>query len=194
MTLLPLTTLERCKALLDMGETVVNDTTISNLILAVSQAVEDYLDRGLFLEERTEVFDVRTGQIEWQLSAWPVSAIASVKSDTNWTFAAETALESTEYTFDACGLLYIPSAPKAGKQSLQVVYTAGLAADTASLIASFPQLADVAEKQVVEEWRRRDKLSKGGESMQGYSTSWDAVALLPSVTQRLQPLRRLTWL
>lgn len=191
-----LTTLERVKALLDIpSDDTVHDAAIGQLVSAVSVRVEKYLNRPLLTAERTEYLHVKRGQCEYQLAAFPVTSIASVKNSSTFDWAGATAATAgTDYTHDpATGILYQLAAWIAGPRALQVVYTAGMGADTTALVAAYPDLADAVEKQVAEEWRRRGGLLRSSTSVNGQSETSAAVTLLPIVEEILAPLRRPVW-
>jgi hypothetical protein len=73
---------------------------------------------------------------------------------------------------------------------LQVVYTAGLGANAAAIIASYPDLTDACEKQVVEEHNRRGSMLRSSTNTGGATETSAAVTLIPIVREILAPYRR----
>lgn len=200
MALIECTTLARVKAILGKKTTpvtpeeIADDAYLEELIEAVSQRIEDFIDRRIEAAARTVELDVHSvGQRTLFLPDYPVTAIASVKASLNWDWAATTALDATLYHLVAeTGEIHLRTTLQPGLKSVQVVYTAGLAADTATLIADYPAIANAADKQCVAEWRRRS--SPQGQSINagGGSITHEAeLQLLKDVRQTLSPYRRL---
>lgn len=171
-----------------------NDPILENLIASVSQSIERYLDRPILLAERTVYLDVVPDRWSYQLPAFPVTAVASVKNSATFDWTVASKVEGTDYVLDMdSGILRQLNGWTNGAEALQVVYTAGLASDTAGVISSYPDLADACEKQVTEEFRRRDGLSRTTVAVQGSSTTSAAVTLLPIVRERLASYMRPVW-
>lgn len=197
-----LTTLERVKYLTeehggyDSGASgnTRNDPILENLIASVSLSIERYLNRPVLVAERTEYLDVRHDRCSYQLAAFPVSSITSVKNSSTYDWTVDAKVEGTDYVLDLeTGILRQIAGWVTGAEALQVVYTGGLAADTAAVLANYPDLADACEKQVTEEFRRRDGLSRSSVSVQGSTTTSESVRLLDVVRERLAPYRRPVW-
>jgi len=191
-----LTTTARVKELLDVDDSETgSDAAIGRLVTSVSARIERYLRRGVEAAARTETFDVMHGRTTYALHAYPVSAVASVKIATSYNFAAAGAKTSnTDYHVDlAAGIVEQLTTWLTGPRVLQVVYTGGLAADTATVLSNYPDLADAAEKQCVEEWLRRTSLSRTNSNASGVTEARDVVTLLPIVREILAPYRRPVW-
>lgn len=207
MTLLSLTTRERVRRMTgDKDPTIADankDTLIDQGILAVSQSFEDYLAIPMFQEARTEEYSVsgpwrdRILLRSWFGSKMPTPTITSVKVRTSWEtdWADVTALDSTEYTLssDPTGYLLYRGTFHAGTDTVQVVYTSGFATSTANLIANFPQIAELADRQVVHEYLRRREGDKGSIDIQGAGQMYqEPLRLLDIVKQGLAPYRKIT--
>lgn len=199
---LELTTLERVRYLVeehggyDSGASgnTRNDPILENLIASVSLSIERYLNRPLLVAARTEYLDVVPDRWSYQLPAFPVVSVASVKNSATFDWTVDAKVEGTDFVLDTeTGILRQLTSWVNGAEALQVVYTAGLAADTATILSAFPDLADACAKQVTEEFRRRDGLSRTTVAVQGSSTTSAAVSLLPVVRERLAPYRRPVW-
>lgn len=190
---LALTTLERVRVLLEQrGAYTENDAVIDNLIQSVSLSIERYCNRPFLIASKTEYFDVRTDQFNYQLEAFPVSSLTSVKNSGTRDWTVDAKVEGTDFVLDTdTGILRQLTGFTTGLDALQVVYMGGLAADTAAVLSDYPDLADACEKQITEEFRRRDGLGRTGVSVEGSSvTTQSAVRLLDTVVQRLAPYRR----
>jgi len=195
MALIALTTLARVKAQLGQPTSQTDDDAlIEQMIAAVSLRIERHLGRPVESAARTEYVDLCSGVDRYQLAAYPVASIASVKNSTTFAWASTTAkVEGTDYVVDPeSGILRLLPASVwfAGPEAMQVVYTGGIAANTAAVTSStglYQDLALACEYQVSDEYRRRHGLSVSGES------GSDTVRLLPAVREMLEPYRRPTW-
>jgi hypothetical protein len=197
------TTKARVKDLLEITS-VTHDTVLDALIAVVSQRIESFIDRPLETAARTEEYDIRPRQMVLFLRAYPLTAqgdVASVKIATNWDFAAATAITATDYHVDySTGALhfnFIPITNYLGNNSatapnaVQVTYTAGFAANTASMITDYPAVASACETQVIAMWRRRDEPMAKTTKIGDYgSTIEGSVRFLPDVIEALIPYRR----
>ena len=143
-----LTTLVRVKALLDLTE-ATKDTLLNDYIKAVSNSIEEFLNRLVLQEARTERYDVEPGQQQIVLRAFPVvdPPAPVFKNDSARQFgtgiitiAADSFfldLRRGIAQFDRVRLIRGPGVFQAG-------YTGGMAIDTASFIIAFPEIARAA--------------------------------------------------
>src|SRR6185295_1588031 len=92
-TLIDLTTLARVKVILGLGSETKYDTFLASAIKSISQRFEKYLDRGITVASRIEYFDVLVGRKSFDLYAFPVVFVTSVKNDSLRTFGAGTELD-----------------------------------------------------------------------------------------------------
>ena len=195
MALVEVTTLARVKALLDMSVSVTTqDAVLNALIAGVSQRFEGFIGRPISAEARTEVYDWPDNRrTSLFLRAYPVSSVATIKNATDWDFSAATALDAADFNVDAeTGEVVFVSPLLTGTRVVQVVYTAGLAANTAALIAAHPVIASAGDLQVAAVWRRRAS-PQGSVSLipgQGSLTQESALDLIPEVQSALWPYRR----
>jgi len=197
------TTTTRVKALLDITSST-HDAVLGTLIDAVSQRIENFIDRPLEQVARTEEYDIKPRQRVLFLRAYPLTAqgdIASIKIALDWDFAAATAVTSTDYHVDlVTGAIhfnfypitqYLGNNMATAPNAVQVVYTGGFETSTADLITNYPAIAYAAETQVIAMWRRRDepmtKMTKIGDYG---STVEGPVKFLPDVIEALIPYRR----
>jgi uncharacterized phiE125 gp8 family phage protein len=194
------TTTARVKALLDITSST-HDTVLGTMIAAASRRIENYIDRPLETTARTETYPMMPRQSVLFLRAYPVTAIASIKVSAGWDFAAATAISSSDYYVDSeSGMVnfnHFPIVPGileggAAQNAVQVVYTAGLAADVATLISDYPDIAYAADAQVVAMWRRRDSPQGSTYSVGGSSMTYEVpLKMVPDVVEALTPYRRL---
>ena len=127
------------------------DGLLSNLITAASRQVESWINCPFSAESRTETHTIDDGtRTKLFLDAAPVSSITSVKVDSSGQFSgSESTLTASTYTLEPKqGVLHLNFEPTIGFRIYQVVYTGGLAADTAALIAAYPQIAQAIDMQV----------------------------------------------
>lgn len=191
-----LTTTARVKTLGSIT-TSDQDALIGVLVTAVSARIERYLGRHVESTSRTEYYDVEAGQHVFYLRGYPISSVTSVKNDEDWDFDNIDEIASSEFTTvgsDFTGRLVVDEAvtPIAGKQALQVVYTGGMAADAASFIAAFPDVALAADQQILHEYQRRKQLGIVSSSIGQHTASVEfGVDLLPIVKRALNPYRRM---
>lgn len=195
------TTVARVKALLDITGSS-QDTVLGSMISAVSKRIEAYLDRPLELTSRTETYSIKPRQNKLYLRAYPVTSISSVKIALDWNFGAVTATSSNDYHVIADnGTLHFTFFPvrnwlddnyATAPDVIQVVYTAGFAADTATLISEYPDIAMAADLQTVAMWRRRDTPQGNSINVGNSSIQYEKpLNLVPDVIEALSPYRRL---
>lgn len=191
-----LSTTARVKAFLGAGGTSLStaqDTVIAQLIAFYSARFEHEMGRWTKSEARTEQYDIEPGQRMVALKGWPIASIASVKNDDTRTFGSDSVIDPTLYYANLTkGTLQFDwIEPVAGPGALQVVYTAGMAADTTAFITAYPDLAQALDLQVAEVIRRKDRLGATNMSFQGGGFGYEAaVKLLPEVRTTLDLHRR----
>ena len=194
MTLLDATTLARVKTLLDITDTA-HDALLSLMVTSVSKRIEAYIDRPLMLEARTEEYHAAPRTNVLFLKAAPVASITSVINDSLWNFAAGTTVDSDLYHVDVeSGRLYLQFDLASHRNAVQVIYTAGFAANTTDLIANYPDIAMAADCQVVAQWRRKNNPQGSKRTTRGGSTEFEApLQLIPEVIETLSPYRRISF-
>lgn len=195
------TTIARVKALLDITSTTY-DTVLTTMVEAASRRIENYIDRPLLTTSRTEEYSIKPRQNVLFLRAYPVTSITSIKLALDWDYASETAIESDDYKFDAdTGMVHFTFFPilnyrgdnmATAPNAMQVIYTAGLATDTNTLITDYPDIAFAADVQTVAMWRRRDSPQGSSQSIGGGSITYEgALKMVPDAIEALTPYRRL---
>lgn len=186
-----LTTIDRVKTMLaqDTGGTWGDETFAGELIDEVSALAAKLLDRKVLTQSYTEQLDVSGKQVLFELAAWPVTSITSVKLARDHDFASVDALDADRYVTDNdLGLLVFLSPPvgftrlAAYFRALQVVYTGGMAADTTSFMTAYPDIAEAVTRQVVYAYKRRLEPGATSEAMRDGGIAHDgAYRWLPDV-------------
>ncbi len=193
-----LTTLERVKVGLgDAGNQ--NDALLAQLITSISVDLERRMKRYVQSAQRVEVVPVVSGYRCFSLRGTPLDpdSVAVVacptrdfagpeafpyKANVDYVVDPENGLVNILRLFDTriIGATLAPLAPG----FFQVTYTGGLAADTAGLIAAYPDLADACDLQVVHRFKRKDSAGAVKQTMGGTeSTSTGEYKLLDRVEQ-----------
>ena len=195
------TTIDRVKALLDISSSNY-DAVLTTMVAAATRRIENYIDRPLEAKERTETYPIKPRQDVLFLRAYPVTAISSIKLALDWDYSTETPIQADDYKFDAetgmVNFLFYPITNWKGNNLaaapnvMQVVYTAGFSADTATLISDYPDIAYAADVQTVAMWRRRDSPQVASMNVGGASINYEKpLAMVPDVIEALTPYRRL---
>lgn len=136
------------------------DAFIDQLILDVSREAEDYMGRHALITARTEVYRLRRNQTWLSVKGFPISSVTSVKYAADEDFADVDALDTDLYSVRAelgqirfrtaaiPSLIYDPG-------FVEVVYTGGLALDSAAMKANEPRLEGAVRTEVVNRFNRR---------------------------------------
>ena len=194
MPLVELTTIDRVKA--NMKNWVDDDQPYTDqLIKDVSAEIEIYLDRQVNLETgKVEIFDVLFGLFLYNLEAYPVTTITSVKADTGRTFAASSAIDADNYTVkkDTGVLLIDKVVLTPGFQSLEVTYTGGIATDAEGVVKALPALSSACSKEVIARFRSRGEEMTVSSSIAGGAITRRSSILnfAPEVISILDQLKR----
>lgn len=166
---------------------------LNGLIASVSRQIERYLGYGLYLEARTEQYDVAALQRRFLLRAAPVTALTSVYHDTTRAFTGD-AIEATNYYLrsDLGILQFDPEyALFPGPGTLKVVYTAGLHTTAAGVISSYPDIALAAGMQVLHLFNRSPQFGATRKGGAGGAIDYTPPAeLLPEVKDILSSYER----
>lgn len=185
-----ITTKENVKSLLSINSPD-NDSLINAIVLSISSAVENYMNRLVEAAERTQYFDVQSGQQVFNLGAFPVSACAAYN---DYYRSFDTAIDTDLYTVlgDEGQLIVDQYELTAGAKTLKVVYTGGLAANQLVLQTAYPDIEMAARMQAAAMYEKRNKLNILSESFESGSISHQKFELLPIVRQILDKYRRMT--
>jgi len=193
MALIDVTTAARVKATLEGISGSTLDTVIAQFITSVSAEFERYLRRGLKAEARTDTRRHRQWASVFALDAYPVSAVSSLKyvSHPSLATGATTMAAEAYWTDPATGLVQFLQEMSLEPGFIAAAYTGGMAADTAGLIAAYPDIAQAADWQVAYELTRR-RSPGGNVTMGGGGTSYGEaeVQLLVKVKASLDRYRR----
>jgi len=201
---LDLTNLATVKAALGISGSSF-DSQLSTLIPYVSRRLERHCRRpdGFEEKQRIEVIErvpeIPSGKVwGYSLKVAPVSAIASIIVDEDHAFSgsgATTLTDGDDFTWSPkTGRVYFDGyRPPEGVRTVQITYTAGLAADTATLLAD-PDLADLvhaANLQIQYVHERRNSLGATSQTVNdNKTTAQPELALLKEVRELLAPFVR----
>ena len=171
MAVLELTTLERVKAYGTYASPVApaTDTLLGQMIKSVSQRMSEYCSRSFEKASKTEL---RTASgAYFPVLCSPFSALSSVRVSSTGRRADLIALDSTQYDIapDNNGVNLWGVLPGS---LVEVVYTGGLAANTADVIASFPSLENACLLQVTTLYKRHAMPDRQSTDMGNGSTQW----------------------
>jgi len=164
-----------------------NDTILDHMIEAASEWIESHCGRLFKKESRTEIHNAWTDRCVFQLRAWPIVSVTSVKSARDWDFDGATAVDEADYDIDTARgkLRFKAGVLETGPRSLQVVYEGGLEATTADIIANHPTLTLACDQIVDGLWRRKHKLDQVTESISSMAAKTRKDLRIPSVTKIL---------
>ena len=167
---------------------------VDGMIDAASAYLEAYCGRWFKKEARTVEIDVPDGGMRTlQLRAAPIDTgeTFTLKNDAEWDWSSTTAIATTEYHVAAArGRVRFKRthSMETGPGALQVVYTGGIAADTATILTAAPGLVAACLLTVVEMWnKRRTALRSGSISKQGFSVEEPALEVPKAALQMAQP-------
>lgn len=189
-----LCTLSDIKLLLGIPpETTKEDNTIEHIISAVSAYIEKWLLRKIEKTSRTEYFTVTPRKSEFLLSAYPNITLTSVKNAVDWDWDNADSISSDWLNAnDDTGLLYVWSQILvSGIDSLQVVYTGGMAETTYELREDYPDIALAAEQQVIAVFNQRKHFGVSSSGVSNVSVGYNYEGLISSVKSLLRPHRRM---
>lgn len=146
------TELDRVRNLLGVqtDETQVN-TALLRLIETYSNLAERYCNRHFLQTSRTEKFRIVPGQERIHVKGVPISSVTEIKNDSSRDFGASSVVDADNYSAedpDDIGVIYFDVPLSWGPAALQITYTGGLAADTTTLIANYPELSRAVEMQI----------------------------------------------
>lgn len=185
MEVLELTTLAKVEAYGTFASTIsdANKALIADMIKSVSQRLSDYCSRPFLKTTYTEA-RILPGS-RFPLVCTPIDTITSVKVSESGRRAGLAVIASTQYEVspdkNAVNVWDI------AKGSLvEVVVVGGLAADTASLSASYPDLENACLMQVTSLFKRHAMPDRTTTDIGNGSTSWiGEYDLLKEVTDTL---------
>ncbi|MEA3225732.1 MAG: hypothetical protein U9Q07_07250 [Planctomycetota bacterium] len=145
------TTLDRLRAHIDEKNWADGTSYLNQMIEGFSAQLENELGRYLETTSRTVYIDVLRSNQQFHLKGYPITSISSVVEDSARDFtgsAVSTDLYDTTDGAYSDGCLFFDYCPNVGQSALKVIYTGGMAADTAAFIAAYPDLAWAAERQI----------------------------------------------
>lgn len=195
-----LTDLTRVKKFLEQGGgTIKGSGQIEGLVAQqlplVSSVIERRLGRGVLKAERTEYFDLESGQDYVPVFAFPIDTSANVDVfyDLDAAFPASSELGATEYrvTSRASGIA-LRSALLGGPRVLKVVYTGGMADNLDDLATGeFAEVVKAATIQVAYLIQRRPNLGAtvlaAGPSSATFNSEYGLLRHVAEIVDGLRP-------
>lgn len=112
-----------------LTDSTVNKRDLLMWLPAVSNQIEDYLNRSLETASYTEYFDIQCDSKIFYPKAIPIASITSVYADVQSLWAGgEYALSNYYTTFDSNGIVLETEEQFDARKALRIIYTGGLAA------------------------------------------------------------------
>lgn len=197
------TTLARVKQLMGWTDSdAARDTIVDNTIDAVSRRIEQYIGSPLASGTRTEEYDLRPRQAVTFLKAVPVTSIATIKVASDWDFNSITPMSESDYHINLeTGELWFVRSPAETRTDglwpnfplgMQVVYIAGYAADTTTLVTNYPSIGLAADLWVAEIYRRKTEVMGQTKRIGDSSfTRTDELRMPKDVAEALSGYRRI---
>jgi hypothetical protein len=175
----------------DVSDTA-DDALLSRYITSVSHQIEGELCRWTEATARTEEYWIDQGCKLILLDGQPYTTITSIKYSSDKDWASETALTQTEEWIgdpvEAVIRLLFETRLRPGYA--QVVYSGGMAANTAAFEAAYPDIAEAAGLQALYMFNRH-KSPGGNVVVAGGSTQFDQqLKLLAHVEEVISRHRR----
>jgi hypothetical protein len=174
---------------------------VEQAIAVASRMVADCIRLPIVREDRTDILDWRAASDTVILPAWPVLSVTEVRFSLDQDWADEDTLAETpdEYVWTRGGRIsFRAAAPEDARQSVRVIYRAGLVESLADLIAEdgngaptseFSYIAIGTAMQALHILRRHDNLAGTTETTGQASFGFQGpVRLLPIVRDLLRPL------
>jgi hypothetical protein len=174
-----LTTLQTLKLMNEQLASGSSDPLLSFFIRSTSAEFEAYLARGIEVKERTELFNVRKGDVSFALSSYPVTAMGSVKN-------AGLTISSDSIHTSETGIVYVSDYDLfSGFGELEVVYTGGMATDTEDFVTKYPDIEKAIVMQISFEFTKKDNLVDKSIAIGNQIASRESLDLLPAVKKIL---------
>jgi hypothetical protein len=127
-----LTSWRRIRHFLSKGDDVITDEAMEKrhylpLIASVSASIENFLDRLIKLEARTEYKDTIQGRLEYFVRAWPITTLTSIKSDSTGLYSGSETTETLTYIGKNADSVTLDVPVTPALKGLQINYTGGMA-------------------------------------------------------------------
>lgn len=191
MTVLDWTTIARVKAASNLfAQTLSTEATtdLGALITSVSAMLENQLSRAVKVAAQVETRRCPM-RGRFSLKNGPAASITSVRFSSSGLFSRDgVTVDPSAYELEAGnGALLIPD--YIGPNGfLSVSYSGGMAADTASFYAAYPDLERACIQQVIYSWSRRATLGRNSTDLGNGTTQWVGdLDLLANVITAISP-------
>ena len=180
-----LTTLADVKAWLQTGQNAfptTDDALLTRLITAVSQYIQEWLNRRLAMTDYTELRDGTGGQT-LQFGCFPVTAVASLTIDGQPVPPRAPSSRAAGYSFSSTQLSVCGYEFNRGSQNVAIAYTAGYPSTP-------PEIAQACIELVSVRYRERTRIGEVSRSLGGGETvSYSQKGLTDGVKILLQQYR-----
>ena len=195
---LALTDLARAKEFVKITG-VANDPFLNSLITALSGTIERFFNRYTESKLRTKVVDAYAEENTYKLRGFPITSVTSVKFDRQQDFASAVALDADRFVIpDDRGYIEtrFPLIPRWGQdapQSVQIIYTGGIATNLTALRASdeFAAIEDFMLVMLQRRYKRkRTSADQGALSGQKGGYTYGSQALSTEEKMMLESWRR----
>jgi hypothetical protein len=114
-----------------LEDTRWHERQLTNLIMATSKRVENYLDRDLTYGTHTEYFDVDGGEVEFFVKAYPIASITSIVEDSSGLHdgSSESTLTADDYHIgsDSRSVVFRTARDWRARRGLKITYVGGMA-------------------------------------------------------------------
>ncbi len=179
-TTIDLTTAARVKLILEyLPSGTGDDTKIAQLITGISKEARMIMGRGVISQSRIERFDVSPGQYRFKVLASPIDTESTITIVNNISTPRDWTVDAIDSDYIICdpdraerGVILIDRALSAGVDALKITYTGGMAADTAAIIAKYPDIALAIDNQVAFQYQRQVSAGLTAESVGGSSVGY----------------------
>lgn len=192
-TFLPLTTLAKVKlhkGLAGPGQ----DPLIEDLILEVSDDAQKILRRHTEAKRRTEVYELPVNQRVLSVDGFPISGSVTLYYAPTRDFTGIDVLDTSDYQviaergqieFSGLSFFYNPG-------YVQIIYTGGMASDTAAFILAEPRIAGACTREVINRLNRAAS-PEGNVTSTGSQLAYhDAIKPLEDFENALNHKRRIS--
>jgi len=144
-----LTTLARVKARKEF-ETTSEDALLTPMITAASQTAEKLMARHVLEAERTEIVKLKRFARVITLPGRPIVSVSSLKVGERPDLSGASVVEVTSYDLLLeQSQIRLQWGPNYTTPYAEVTYIGGMAADTATFVTAFPEIAEAVEVEVI---------------------------------------------
>lgn len=158
MAALALTTADLVKQMSGVSGTS-RDALIATLIAEVSAEAEAYMRRWTLCAARTEIYELKVNHRYLSVDGFPITSSVTLQYNGNQDFSTVDTLDTSIYTVDkdAGQIDFHSLAAWFDPGYVRVVYTGGMAMDTAGFVLAYPRISAAATREVVNRLNRASR-------------------------------------